>query len=145
MTEHPLLRIVYLRNIFDYAYDDNVRELLRIRYVNSSWDECVMEYSFDIWKRICKKKLIYAGYSLLKNCIYHCGHPRMVNLLLKFTKSNDINSAFFQLLDLLSCNKYRLEHLELFLKAGVDVTVECEFQQTVLHYACNYNTSNCMK
>src|SRR5437660_11274259 len=105
MNGNPLLRIVYLQNILDYTYD-NAHELLKVIIVNSAWDECVMEYCHNIWSRICKmpslcndpwlhaydpwnKKCKNRGSSnhhVLHRCVYYYGPPKMINLLLLFSK-----------------------------------------------------------
>src|SRR5580693_9168560 len=80
MEQIALTRIVYLQNILGYAFG-NSKELITSRLVNSGWNECIMIYSEDTWKKAYKKELDEDKNTLLHICIRKKGSMNMIYLL----------------------------------------------------------------
>jgi hypothetical protein len=54
LVQQTLTKIVYLRNILSYVKVTPLK-LLKMKFVHTSWYECVTEYSDETWFKIDKK------------------------------------------------------------------------------------------
>jgi len=115
-------RIAFLERILGFLVDDE-KDLLDARLVNSSWDECLMVYSDNTWKRMSSiKKILFGSIQaniehMIDKCIlnrsdiFSLNNKFGQNVLKHATissKYHENNKTFKKLLDSLKGNFYVL-------------------------------------
>jgi ankyrin repeat protein len=139
LDQQILTRIVYLNNIIAYACN-SVNDLMKLRLVNSSWDECIRKYSKNAWERVFKEKQ-----DLLRYCVKKRGPLWVIELLLTRTNVNQTDDKNRTILHY-ACHQGRTKCVEMLLRKGANVHIGVyPLNITPLHNACASGSIKCVE
>ena len=149
MAAIPLTRIVFLNNILPYV--TRSKEIVKMRLVNKSWNECVMVFSEDLWKEIFWSEIDDYGNTRLHKCLFSINIDPWVDFFLQYINVDIENKHGYTPLFLAGSNDDRV-NFELFLSKGAntDKYYKCykdpsQNPYTLLHNLCYFGNTHFVK
>ena len=143
LVRETLTRIVYLQNILSYI-TNKPKKFLSLIHINTSWHECVMEYSEEVWMRI-NMHYKYEGNKLLHILVKNQGPIRMMSIFLCYGMDKEARNEYNMTpLQNACCTGYT-ECVKLLLENGADKDTKNVNNCTPLHNACYHGYPECVK